>query len=65
MVDTCPRCSGVLNQQWDVFLRQWESHCITCGNLPGVNNRKARMTARWIREKKMGEPHVKMGSVKI
>lgn len=40
MADNCPRCQGVLNQQWDVFLRQWEAHCLTCGNLPDVKLRR-------------------------
>lgn len=37
----CPRCNGLLNQQWDTFLRQWEDHCITCGNLPNIMIRRA------------------------
>lgn len=37
----CPRCQGALNQQWDVTLRQWEDHCLTCGNLPGIRIRRA------------------------
>lgn len=40
MADQCPRCQGILNQQWDVFLRQHEAHCLTCGNLPGVKIRR-------------------------
>ena len=41
MAGRCPRCTGLLNQQWDTFLRQWEPHCITCGNLPSVKIRRA------------------------
>lgn len=40
MADKCPRCQGVLNQQWNVDLRIWEPHCLTCGNLPGVRLRR-------------------------
>lgn len=40
MADRCPRCTGLLNQQWNVDLRIWEAHCITCGNLPGVRLRR-------------------------
>lgn len=40
MAGNCPRCQGILNQQWDVTLRIWEAHCLTCGNLPGVRLRR-------------------------
>lgn len=36
MNGNCPRCQGALNQQWDVTLRQWEDHCLTCGYLRPV-----------------------------
>lgn len=40
MGDKCSRCQGILNQQWNVDLRMWEAHCLTCGNLPGVRLRR-------------------------
>lgn len=40
MAGNCPRCNGVLNRQWNVDLRIYEAHCLTCGNLPGVRLRR-------------------------
>lgn len=40
MAGNCPRCNGVLNRQWNVDLRIWEAHCLTCGNLPGGRLRR-------------------------
>ena len=40
MADKCPRCHGTLNRQWNLDLRIWEAHCLTCGNLPGVRLRR-------------------------
>ncbi len=41
MADKCQRCNGLLNSQWNTELRQWEPHCLTCGNLPGIKVRRA------------------------
>lgn len=47
MPGNCPRCQGILNQQWDVTLRIWEAHCLTCGNLPGVRLRRGDGRELW------------------
>jgi hypothetical protein len=49
--DLCPRCSGLLNWQWNVALRVEELHCVTCGNLPNqrIAQKERACVECWLR----------------